>query len=207
MADERSSPPKVKRFLRAIFCIVGICLAWSAVRSLVEDTPEQQAARLFEKLASARIEAGDFIPDDPLAQASVRKIKLNHSFIRKIEARFGDDALQDFNLAVLGGKIPHILCLPDRIDPKLIRVSPLGNETFLFDYPNLGFWPVSERDGWRIFLANFLHTKAEDVESYRKRLEREIFYLGRGVSLIESDPDLTIARLRSEMEEAFKEFQ
>ena len=198
----------MKLLIKIVLCAVGVWVASSMVLRRVdgEASPERQAEILFGKLANARLEVCDFVSDDPMAQACVHRITLGHSFIQKIEARFGDDAVQDFNFAVQGGEI-HILWWPDKIEPERIRVKPVEGGMFLFDYPNLGVWPVSEPEGWRISLSEYLAAKKVDVEEYRVSLAREIFYYEKGLSLIASSPDLTVKKLREEMEKAFKEFK
>ena len=199
----------MRLFLIILLGIAGVWIGSSTILHVLnlKALPMHKAGVLFDKIAKGGIGPADFASDEPLARACVERIKLSPSFIQKIEARFGDDAVQDFNFAVKDGKLPHVLWWPDKIEPERIQIQRHKDGVFLFSYPNLGFWPVSKDDGWKICLTKYLSDKNEDIGNYRRRLDREIHYLAKGISLIETDPGLTIETLRMEMEKAFMEFK
>lgn len=188
--------------------IAGVMIASTAlVLSQGKDgAPDKQASVLFTEILNDRMSEEHFVPGDPLADLCVKRIKLTINFNRKLETEFGDDAIHDFNFAMQGGQI-YIKWWPDKIEPERLEVKPLKDGMFLFSYPNLGTWPVSRQHAWKISISDYLSQTHEEVEDYRRPLAREIFYYEKGISLMDSDPALTIGKLREEMEKAFKEFK
>lgn len=113
------------------------------------------AVKFFDRCRTGDIAVSDFHKPDDISRLCVDKIKLRFEFLKQLHAKFGEDAVHDFNHSMESGKI-YLLIMPTGIEKEKIVVKEIGDREYLFGYPNLDLWPISYKNRVKVDLTNYL---------------------------------------------------